>query len=182
MMAACKKQLRPAQGPSPRAQLGMVGLALLVAAALWSTRGKIARRPPLAPGVEIEAPITLVASDRDDLACSIEREVNGLHCAFAAPERSRSSGDRRLLVAPYLTLDRELYLIAGLFEQPAVRARAERDRALTTNRDAQPRFTAHCRLELVELVRDVRTRWSPSGPWSPPSEAWVARPSNCRIE
>jgi hypothetical protein len=167
---------------SPRTQLYLVGMGLLVAALIWNGRGKIPRRPALAPGVVIEAAITLVAADRDDLACSLGRELEGLHCAFAAENRAWPEADRARLLAPYMTLDRELFLVAGLFEQQELAQRAERDLAVTRDRDAQPRFTAFCRLELVELLRDVQTRWSPIGAWSPPSEAWVVRPNDCRIE
>jgi hypothetical protein len=168
--------------PSPRAQLSIVGIGLLIASALWVTRGAVRPRPPLAPGLEIEAPITLVAADRDDLACALPRDVQGLSCAFSLPDQVLPVQDRTKLLAPYVTTDRELFLIAGLFEVAAIRDRALADLARTRDRNAQPRFTAHCKLELVEKVTEIRTRWAPRAEWGPADEAWVARARSCRIE
>jgi hypothetical protein len=167
---------------SPRAQLWMVGVGLLVAAALWRWRGAVPIRPPLSAGLTIEVPITLVAADRDDLACALPRDVAGMSCAFSGPDEPRAITDRAQLLAPYMTLDRELFIVAGLFEQPTVRARAQTELALSRPRDAQSRFTAHCALELVEQVDGVRLRWRAQDRFGDPTAAWVARARNCRVE
>jgi hypothetical protein len=183
MGAVNKRRERAVRGAlSPRAQLWMVGVGLLVAAALWRTRGAIQIRPQLTEGLAIDVPITLVAADRDDLACALPQEVAGMHCGFSGPDQPWPTTDRAQLLAPYMTLDRELFVVAGLFEQPAIRDRAQADLALPRPRDAQPRFTAHCTLELVEQVQGLQLRWRAQDRFGAPTAVWVARARNCRVE
>jgi hypothetical protein len=76
-----------------------------------------------------------------------------------------------------------MFLLAGLFDEPAVRARYLREPPEGVNRRALRRFTAHCKLRLVEPAdQGFSVRWTHDGTWSDGSNAWVAVPVSCRTQ
>jgi hypothetical protein len=71
-----------------------------------------------------------------------------------------------------MTTERALYLVPGLFEQPAV--------ATYVSRHVEgARFTARCKLRLVEMVDDYELRFRRDSPWGKGQPAWVAEPVSC---
>jgi len=145
--------------------------------ALWSWRGRVPGR-----GATIDASVNLVTTDRDDLACASPQTFGRYRCAFRAPGHPWPDPPARAdLLAAYYTVNQQLLVIPGLFEQPAVAARyaAEEPRGLP--RDLRPRFIATCHLELIGQLHHFQTRWLRTGDWNPQDEAWVAVPSNCRV-
>jgi hypothetical protein len=156
----------------------LVGVAALIAWKLWDWRGSVTK-----PGKTATAPITLVTSDRDDLACAFGGKVGKYRCEFDANAKPwpdpPAPADR---LAPYYTTERQLYLIPGLFEQSALQKRYASELPGNVPRDRQKRFVARCELRLVERVEKFKTRWLRGGDFNDSDGAWVAEPKNCTVE
>ncbi|HEY4188337.1 MAG TPA: hypothetical protein VGP07_24905 [Polyangia bacterium] len=167
----------PLPVPRPRAVKWLVvGIAAIVAGSLWSWRGKVGGAKP------VDAPITLVTSDREDLACALDRAIGKYKCEFSAPgQRWSDAPAAKDRLAPYFTVDRQLYLVPGLFEQPALAARYQSESPQGRPRDKLRRFVARCKLRLVEKVDGLKTRWLVGGNFGPSDGAWVAEPEDCKV-
>ncbi len=126
------------------------------------------------------AEITLVTADLADLDCASPESIQRFHCGFTN-EHARWPGDERNRLQPVYTLDRHLYLIPGLFFEPAIRARYQSDLP-DKPREQLKRFTASCQLRIVGRLAGVRTRWEASSSWSDPQEIEVGTISICTIE
>jgi hypothetical protein len=170
----------PAALPVPRPQMVrwlIVGIAAIVAGSLWSWRGKSASQKI------IDAPITLVTSDNDDLACALDKVVGHYKCEFRAPGQPWPEAPApKDKLAPYFTTDRQMFLIPGLFEQPALAARYRSESPAGKPRDQLHRFVARCKLHLVEKVESVQTRWMKGAPFGGADGAWIAEPEDCKVE
>jgi hypothetical protein len=102
-------------------------------------------------------------------------------CAWSEPDSKREplpAAER--VLAPYLTTSGQLFLIAGLFEQPAVAQRYERENPAGRKREELRRFTASCKLKLLGEV-DARMQFAPGSPWGAPQKAWAASPVQCQV-
>ena len=86
------------------------------------------------------------------------------------------------ILAPYVTTERALYLVPGLFTQPAVAARLAAEPPEDRPIESLRRFTARCQLRLIERVEGVKLRWAHGGPFGAPEAAWAGEPQNCRVE
>jgi len=130
----------------------------------------------------IAASITLVTTDRDDLACASEQRFGRYRCEFRAPGVAwpdpPAAADR---LVGYYTVEQKLYVIPGLFEQPALAARYSSDESRTIPRDQRQRFAAACQLTVIDHMRNFQTRWLKTGDWGHQDEAAVATASDCRI-
>ncbi len=130
----------------------------------------------------VDASITLVTSDRDDLACASEQSFGRYRCEFRAPGVAwpdpPAPADR---LAPYYTVDQKLYVIPGLFEQPPLAARYASEEPRKLPREQRARFAAACRLNVIGQIRNVQTRWLKTGEWGKQDEAPVAVATDCRI-
>lgn len=143
----------------------------------------------LAKGATIDVAITLVTADARDLACASDETVAGARCLYDEAGNLRSglptgdaAGQSAEVLAPYMTTDNVLFLVPGLFAEPAVAQRYREDPP-TVERERLKRFTARCRMKLEGRANDVAVRWSPDAAFGPqPSGAWVGRVSECRIE
>jgi hypothetical protein len=164
------------KGKSPVRWILMV-VGIVVVWQLWDWRSNVT-----GPGKAVDAPITLITADRDDLACAMDRTVGKYRCEVPAPGKTwpqPPSTTEKLM--PYFTTDRQMYLIAGLFEQPTVAARYTADPPQGQPRDKLRRFVAHCRLHLVQKVEGVQTRWQANGNWNNAEPTWVAEiVGNCQ--
>jgi hypothetical protein len=167
-----------ASRPLPRGPAWIViAASVVLGLALWSWRGRVPGR-----GSTIEATVSLVTTDRDDLACASGETFGPYRCGFRAPGSPWPTPPARAaLLAAYYTVNQQLLVVPGLFEQPAVAARyaAEQPRGLP--RDLRPRFIATCRFELLGELRHFQTRWLRTGGWNDQHEGWVAVPSDCRV-
>jgi hypothetical protein len=156
----------------------LVALAAAIAIPLWNFRGSLS-----GPGTVIDAPITLITSDRDQLSCALSRTVQKYRCAFEAPDKPWSSPPTAAeTLAPYLTTHRQMFLIPGLFEQSALQQRYEREPPRGLHPSRLRRFTANCKLRLLEKVEGFHTRWARAGTWGRSSSAWVAEPLACEVD
>ena len=161
----------------------------LIFTALFPDVGLRKTSRSLAVGRTIDVSITLVTSDVRDLACAADDEVGGARCLFDASGNVRAelatadeTGRSARVLAPYMTTDNVLFLIPGLFAEPAVAKRYAEDPP-TVDRDRLRRFTARCQLKLEGRVKDVAVRWTQQAAFGPrPEGAWVGKVSDCSIE
>ena len=158
--------------------LGLVVAAVIIFAAYFATR----RSPLISTGGSpaTSAAITLVTSDRADLDCVSRKGIQGFNCGFST-EILNWQGDEQNKLKPYYTVDRHLYLIPGLFLDPAV---AKRLQAEPPNkpREQLKRFTARCQIKVIGKLTGVRTRWLVNTAWSNPEDIDVATASDCKVE
>ena len=168
--------------PSPAASRRRVFIGLGVGAVVIVGAALAMQRTPGSPSLsgEVAADITLLTSDSADVDCSAAKGVEPYHCGFT-DENLAWKGDEQHKLKPFYTTDRHLYLIPGLFSQPALQERYKAEPA-DKPRDQLKRFTAKCTLKIVGKVGGVRVRWLTSGAWSNPDEVEVATPSNCKVE
>jgi hypothetical protein len=95
-----------------RGWLAFAGLAVVIVIVwvTWRNGGGTG------PGDTIQAAITLVTTDRDDLACASDKAVGQYRCEFRAPGTPRPDAPAPVdRLAGYYTVDQKLYVIAGLF-------------------------------------------------------------------
>jgi len=159
----------------------LLGAAAVVAVVLWGARGEVLINEK---GSLVEAPFTLVTADRDDIACALGTAVEGYRCEHRAPDKPfpRPPSEKHKLV-PYMTTERVMYLVPGLFTQPAVAARYRQEPPKSRGRHSLRRFTARCQVRLVEQVHGFHLRWQRRGGWSHhPGTVWLAEPVQCRVD
>jgi len=153
-----------------------VAAAVLVVLALWNWFGRGGHGA-------VEGSISLVTSDHDDLACASEQAFGRYRCEFRAPgvpwPDPPAPADR---LAAYFTVEQKLYVVPGLFEQPALAARYAAEEPHKVPRDQRPRFSALCQLKVTDQMRNFQTRWVKTGGWNHQDEAPVAIASDCRIQ
>ena len=144
-------------------------------------------KPTLYKDAVIDAPVTLVTADKFDLACASEKEFEGYHCAFTKPDEpwpdldATNAEQRKKLLVPYMTVDDVLFLIPGLFEDPAIDERYRDELPKKRSRDRLERFTAQCKLKLRTELDGVMVRWNPKGEWQGPKKVWIGEASNCQV-
>ena len=124
--------------------------------------------------------LTLVPADRNELDCAGAKGVEAYQCGFVDENQARNIEEAKKL-RPYMTIDRHLYLIPGLFLDSAIAQRYNAEPA-DKSRPDQKRFTAKCKIKVVGEVNGVKLRWSPTGTWEPPKKFPVATVSDCAIE
>lgn len=102
--------------------------------------------------------ITVVAADRDRLACSSALRFDGMRCGFDKPNVPHSSGSRsrETELQPLNTVEHQLFLAAGLWSSPAMQGPLPKER-----------FTVFCNLHVVGGVKSAALRWSENGPFEP---------------
>jgi hypothetical protein len=166
-----------ASQPPKRRPIPIIVAALVVVGlVLWSWLGRQSSHG--GP----DTSITLVTSDHDDLACASEQSFGRYRCEFRAPgvpwPTPPAPADR---LVGYYTVDQKLYVIPGLFEQPALAARYASEESHKLPRDQRARFSADCQLKVTDRMTDFQTRWLKDGGWNHQDEAPVATASDCRI-
>jgi hypothetical protein len=158
--------------------LVLVIAAVAIFAAYFATRQGSFTSAPGAPPKP--AAITLVTADRTDLDCVASKAIQGFHCGYSS-EATTWQGDEQIKLRPYYTLDRHLYLIPGLFLEPAIAKRFQSELA-NKPRDQLKRFTANCQIKVIGKLAGARTHWVPDSAWSNPEEIEVGTVSGCKID
>lgn len=162
---------------APRAPEWLVVVAAAALAwPLWSWRGAANGE-----GLVLKQSITLITSDRDNLSCALDRTVGPYRCAYRAPgEPWKGEWPRTHLLAPYVAVDGDrIFLVPGLFEQPALVQRVAREPPQGVPRDRLARFEIRCELRLVHRLEAIQARWSKDWDWGPQTGVWVAEPLSC---
>ncbi|EYF05180.1 hypothetical protein [Chondromyces apiculatus] len=133
-------------------------------------RGAVNWKPGSKPLVEI----TLVASDRRDLACWSPQEVSGKHCGFQAPAQPWPNGDPnddKTTLRPYTTVDGVQFLAAGVWSDPALAGNLPLGR-----------FSVKCTLNVEGNVKRPSVRWSSEGAWLDQTNDWMAgHVTSCKL-
>lgn len=172
------------EGPeikAPGVSRGKVFLGLaLGAVVIIGASVALRRSPPGTPSDAKSAEITLVTSDRADVECVAAGGPQDFRCGYSS-ETSPWQGDEKIKLKPYYTVDRHLYLIPGLFLQPALVTRYQAEPP-TKPREQLKRFTARCQIKVIGKVAGVKTRWLVGSPWSTAEDADVATVSDCKVE
>jgi hypothetical protein len=174
---------RPA--PQPAAQQGsslgksMILFVVIIGglAAGFAILGREEQQAPAKPkwsvGQTVDVEITLVKSDKNDLACSSTEEVGGKHCAFEAMNKPWSKGsttDDKALLKPYTTTDRIQFTAAGVWSDPA----------LATSIPPS-RFSLKCKYKVEGTLKNLAVRWDPAGQWFPQNEWFAGSVSDCKV-
>jgi hypothetical protein len=147
----------------------LVGVTALAAVVAFNFQ----RGRAVATGDVADAAITVVPADEGRLACATSQAVGPYRCEYDAAGSAAPPVEPKNRVAPYLTLDRTLYLVPGLFEVPSVRAFAARH-------GPNDRFVARCKVRLVEPVTEFKIRFQPEAPWEAKGGPnWLAEPVSC---
>jgi hypothetical protein len=131
-------------------------------------------KPKWSAGQTVDVEITLVRTDRQDLACAAADEVAGKHCAFEAANKPWSKGDAiddRKVLKPYTTTEHIQFTAAGLWSDPAMAA----DKLPAT------RFSVKCKYKVEGNIKNMSVRWEQTGQWFPNNEWYAGTVSDCKI-
>jgi len=158
-----------------------IGIGVAIAVLLVMKRGGSSEGgDQVEVGSTTTGDLTLVAADRNELECAAEKSVESYQCGFADENQARNV-DEKTKLRPFMTIDRKLYLIPGLFLEKSVAQRYTME-GPNTPRPEQKRFTAKCKIKVIGELDNVKLRWSPTGTWEPPKKFPVATVSDCAIE
>jgi hypothetical protein len=163
---------------APKTEWMILAAGLVLAVPLWMWRGELPRA-----GAQREVALTLVTSDREDLSCALDGTYGGFGCGYESNGKAvdpAQSAEQTL--SPYMTEARQLFLIPGLFLQPALGARYESESPQGVRRSRLKRFTAVCKVRLVQKVENVRVRWLQQGDFGNGGPAWIAQAENCTVK
>ncbi len=172
-------------GKPARSQMKLwiaIGVGVVIAVLLVMRGGTSSQSgPPLAAvGSTVAGDLTLVNADRNELECMAANGLKDYQCGFIDDKQTRQLQEGNKL-RPYMTVDRQLYLIPGLFLEPAIAQRYNSEPA-NKPRGELKRFTAKCTIKVVGELADVKLRWAPDGTWEAPKKFSVATVSGCKIE
>jgi len=131
-------------------------------------------------GSTVTGDLTLVTADRNELECAAANGFQTYQCGFVDDKQARTL-DEKVKLRPYMTVDRQLYLIPGLFLEPSILQRFNTDPP-NKPRSELKRFTAKCKIKVVGEIDAVKLRWAPDGAWEPAKKFPVATVSDCAIE
>ena len=165
------------EGANEKRQWLLVIAALALAPILFSVRGSA-----LGPGSVIEVPLSLVTADKQDLSCAFAAEVAGYRCGFVRPFVPGPVDAGKPPLQPFVSLERQMFLIPGLFAEPNLSRRYVAELPAGVPRERLRRFTARCRLELLRGVAGAFVRFGPDAPWGMAPPLYVARVLSCRVE
>lgn len=159
-----------------------VGVGVVIAVLLVLKPGTSTQSGPQLPAVgsTTTGDLTLVNADRNELECAAAKGVDNYQCGFADEKQARQV-EERLKLRPFMTVNRQLYLIPGLFLEPAISQRYNSEPP-NKPRGELKRFTAKCTIKVVGDLDGVKLRWDPKGNWEPAKKFSVATVSNCKID
>jgi hypothetical protein len=151
---------------------GVVALLLFALYANWDYANGPRRATPqrtFKTGEDIDVSITLVSTDAKALACWSAQDPNGRHCEFESPSQrwSKAASPGRPpgqdLLAPYKTTDDILFLVPGLWLEPALARRLTIDPPDFSREHI--RFVANCKMHLEGEMQNFEVRWAQQGQW-----------------
>jgi len=115
-------------------------------------------------GQTVDVNITLVANDRNELACASDVEIAGRHCEFVNKTKPAEKVDDDKLLKPYTTTDNVQFLGAGLWTQPD----------LDVKKLPADRFTVKCKYTVEGEIKKPGVRWASRGGFSDKENNWYA--------
>jgi hypothetical protein len=156
-----------------RAEWWLLAATGVVALPLWfASRGS-----PIGRGDVVDVAVTVVPEDATRLSCEQAWAFERYSCEYEAGARRFSPPpapeDR---IQPFVSLDRAVYLVPGLFAEAHVAK-------LASAIPRTQRFTARCKLRLLARTHDARIRFQQGADWEAPKEPlWIAAPESCITE
>lgn len=141
-----------------------ISLALLV----WFARGT-----PSAGG-RVEYVFTVVPADASGTACATSRTISAYHCEF--DEADKATGSVSLL-APFVTVNGEQVLLAGVFDGPAMVEWLN----ISKLAGSAERITVRCAGRLLGVMDAARIRWTPTSPWGSATGLSAAVVDGCSV-
>ena len=188
--AAAAAAKKPAGGPSrqdppkppPSAGLGksvmlfvmVVGSITLLMLLLGSERGMSG---PAAPtwkeGDTVDVDITLVSTDKQDLACASGGEVKGFHCGFESQGKrwtKSDPADEKKTLRPYSTTTGINFLAAGVWSDPALSGELPKTR-----------FAVTCKLNVAGKMPRADVRWHEGEGWNSVNDWYTGDVSACKL-
>jgi hypothetical protein len=153
----------------------VIGLGALFYALGRETPNEVAK-PKWKVGDVTDVEITLVKSDRVDLACATTDEIAGKHCAFEEKNKPWSKGpstDDKTTLKPYTTVppERFQFLAAGLWSEPA----------MAMDKLPATRFSVKCKLKIEGSTKSVATKWEPVKDWNDNKDWSAGTLSDCKL-
>jgi hypothetical protein len=151
---------------------------------ITSLPGGAPRETPaqLAAGVAYEVSLTLITADSDGLSCATEQTSKDAHCEFKADGKPNDlSKDKKDIISPYMTVDNVLFLIPGLWQEPALQKRLAAEPPNKFSRDQLNRFTVHCKLTPEVQFKNFKVRWAKNQAWANRPLAWMGRVQDCKV-
>jgi hypothetical protein len=116
-------------------------------------------------GQTVDVNITLVAGDRNDLACATEVAIADRKCEFQTKTKATEpKPEDGMLLKPYTTTDGVQFLAAGLWSQPE----------LDPKKLPADRFSVKCKYTVEGEVKKPAVRWAVRGGFSDKDNAWYA--------
>lgn len=163
-------------GKSVALFVGVVGGISLLMVALGNERGT---QGPAAPkwteGQTVEIDITLVSTDRQDLACASGTELKGLHCAFESQTKRWSKGDAnddKTMLKPYSTTNGINFFASGVWSSPALSG---------DNKLPATRFAVKCKFNVAGKLPRADVRWHEGEGWNNVSDWYAGSVSDCKM-
>lgn len=130
-------------------------------------------KSPLHIGDTMPITITVVPSDSYNLNCSGDEHFGSSRCNFDANQRPQSTQEP---LRPYMTVRREMFILAGVFEERNVERWVRTARRTGHN----TRVTLKCRATLLGFSTSIDVRWRKTGSWNAVKDVPVARVDDCQ--
>lgn len=162
-------------GKSVSLFIGVVGGISLLMLLLGGERGVAG---PAAPqwkeGDSVDVDVTLVSTDRQELACASGTELKGLHCGFESQGKRWSKSDPnddKKTLRPYSTTNGINFLGAGLWTDPGLA-----DGKLPTTR-----FAVKCKLNVAGKMPRADVRWREGESFNSVTDWFAGSVSDCKL-
>lgn len=132
--------------------------------------------------------LTVVTSDYAQMACADTRRSGEAHCEYEN-ERERwpkepdgpVDDNKRTVLQPYRTTDKNLLLLPGLWAQPEVAMRLHNEPSQGVSENKLARFVVECEVKFLEEWQNALVRWKPNERWSNQGTAMVGELVSCHI-
>ena len=157
-------------------QWAMLVCAVPLAVLLSNARGGV-----LAPGEDIYVRFTLITADQTAAMCAAAEPIFGRECGYRTPERWPTGAAKAGSLQPFSTVGGGLYLVDGLFEDPAIVARVKSEPPQGIPPKRLKRFEARCGLRLIGRAPPVHIRFGSAAPWGKAPSMWVGVPHDCKV-
>lgn len=150
------------------------GISLLMLLLGTEKGGGGASPPKWEEGKSYDIDITLVSTDKQDLACASGTEIKGLHCGFESQARRWSKGDAnddKKMLRPYSTTNGIQFFAAGLWSEPA----------LAPDKLPATRFSVKCKLNVAGKMPRADVRWHEGEGWNNVSDWFTGSVADCKL-
>lgn len=132
--------------------------------------------------------LTVVTADYSQMACADTRSSGEAHCEYESerelwPRKADAPIDdnKRTVLQPYRTTDKNLLLLPGLWAQPEVAMRLHTEPAHGVSDKKLARFVVDCEVKFLEEWQNAFVRWKPNERWSNQGTAMVGEIISCHI-